>query len=1033
MDEELDAALRQATSDSNLSGEQKAELFTALRRQGAKAPQQLATWDAKAELLRFLASLYEEKRLYHRQVVSFLELLLEQPGWAAAAQALRNDWPEEMAKVVPEGSETGNGTAVPTTKVAESVAESTGGYATEAPVAPQRSMADTFAMLEDALKRLSDANYRFAVSTGSGLEEDDHLMAFEVFRRAVCRVTQDHRIQKNVLDQISPKDLILQFLLEVMDQKPRHKKRIEALLLLLMQLDSWRLVAEDEKLHAATALYRKNMEPVDEAEPEEVAVVETDEVEELLADARRRGAFGVLLIRVLAAHNLVNADWFSLSDPYAKVTVDKVSKTTPVVDDCLDPHWDEELWNFDVEAESSIVRLEVWDKDTVQDDSLGSISVPISMAPPEMKRLRFHLDRVAHGELEVEMQFLRLETEDDLELIKSGGRSVSYKLGAVKFQTGESTWDYDGEQLARNPAHPFHDYVDGYQPSITDPFDPKEVSPEWFATLSSAGSEQAYQTLPEPKNGPYGHAQSTGTWYRNAAGEFIDSYVYPKHYAEQAELQKTTGGDMLHLLKGSAKKQANWFEILELAVYDDAAKPQGTALVGVLKKGEPTKYGLGFLGTYLGASDEFYRYWATEGAGQLLQDKATYHLCQASVAECRQWSKRKDVIHSDKVRTVGPTEIREGKLSWLRSREKRDPVIAALMEFEKRVKRRSVTEEDLGDVNRPEDKESGGSLVMNLPVTLSLRRKKKERAREGRLRSTSRKETAREKPKGKKRKSPSSEERPERSRSSKKKTRVESPDKAKKKKKLVSEERSESESASGSEEGTLFKSAKSKPVERKPGMDHGPFGGGPALYYGKRDRDSDTESEESVFRDAPTKSMSQSGQQRLALYSRKYPGRLASRLLIKMREGSARDLVGAHNEDTSTPPLASHFLLTVLIPALGQRASLRTQRELRTLGKGLDLLAKGETGQCADLLCQRVKALDRAAQEGHWNSAQYLELLPPDRVTLLERDEELYLRNEYIIDRKAKQYERPQFPPVKPAKGEGKTDRPQKGKGNSPS
>ena len=26
----------------------------------------------------------------------------------------------------------------------------------------------------------------------------------------------------------------------------------------------------------------------------------------------------MLLIRVLAAHNLVNADWFSLSDPYAK-------------------------------------------------------------------------------------------------------------------------------------------------------------------------------------------------------------------------------------------------------------------------------------------------------------------------------------------------------------------------------------------------------------------------------------------------------------------------------------------------------------------------------------------------------------------------------------------------------------------------------------------------------------------------------------------------------------------------------------------
>lgn len=30
----------------------------------------------------------------------------------------------------------------------------------------------------------------------------------------------------------------------------------------------------------------------------------------------------MLLIRVLAAHHLVNADWFSLSDPYAKAPGD---------------------------------------------------------------------------------------------------------------------------------------------------------------------------------------------------------------------------------------------------------------------------------------------------------------------------------------------------------------------------------------------------------------------------------------------------------------------------------------------------------------------------------------------------------------------------------------------------------------------------------------------------------------------------------------------------------------------------------------
>ena len=178
--------------------------------------------------------------------------------------------------------------------------------------------------------------------------------------------------------------------------------------------------------------------------------------------------------------------------------------------------------------------------------------------------------------------------------------------------------------------------------------------------------------------------------------------------------------------------------------------------------------------------------------------------------------------------------------------------------------------------------------------------------------------------------------------------------------------------------------------------------------------DSDSESD---FREAPARTTNQGGQQRLTRYSLWFPERLASRLLIKMREASARDLVGAHNE-TATLPIASHYLITVLIPALGQRASPRTQWELRTLGNGLDLLARGQTGQCADLISQRIKALDRATQEGHWQSAQYLELLPPDGVTLLERDEEIFLRQEYILDRKVKPTRDQPFLPSRPrAKG----------------
>lgn len=198
-------------------------------------------------------------------------------------------------------------------------------------------------------------------------------------------------------------------------------------------------------------------------------------------------------------------------------------------------------------------------------------------------------------------------------------------------------------------------------------------------------------------------------------------------------------------------------------------------------------------------------------------------------------------------------------------------------------------------------------------------------------------------------------------------------------------------------------------------------------YKDEKSSESDS-SEDSVFREAPASSTTLSGQQKLTRYSQRYPGRLASRLLLKMKEGAARELVGANNEEGSTPPLASHFILTVLLPQLGAKASLRTQRELRTLGKSLDLLARGETGQCADLLGQRIKALERASTEGHWQCAQFLELLPPDNTSLLERDEEVYLTREFLLEQKVRRYDKTKFPPIPPGGKKG-GEKGEKGKG----
>ena len=54
----------------------------------------------------------------------------------------------------------------------------------------------------------------------------------------------------------------------------------------------------------------------------------------------------------------------------------------------------------------------------------------------------------------------------------------------------------------------------------------------------------------------------------------------------------------------------------------------------------------------------------------------------------------------------------------------------------------------------------------------------------------------------------------------------------------------------------------------------------------------------------------------------------------------------------------------------------------------LDILAKGPTGEAADVLAQRFKALGQASVDGTWKRAQHLEFVPPVGASLLDRDEE---------------------------------------------
>ena len=132
------------------------------------------------------------------------------------------------------------------------------------------------------------------------------------------------------------------------------------------------------------------------------------------------------------------------------------------------------------------------------------------------------------------------------------------------------------------------------------------------------------------------------------------------------------------------------------------------------------------------------------------------------------------------------------------------------------------------------------------------------------------------------------------------------------------------------------------------------------------DFDGSSSSEESSFRKGSSAS-AKSSQMRLVRYAERHPGRLASRLLLKMQEATARGALEPIGESKSlTPAVAQNHLLTVLLPSLGEKAGVRTRRELKTLTKILDSLARGDPAGAADVVAQRVKALERASHEAHW-------------------------------------------------------------------
>ena len=483
-------------------------------------------------------------------------------------------------------------------------------------------------------------------------------------------------------------------------------------------------------------------------------------------------------------------------------------------------------------------------------------------------------------------------------------------------------------------------------------------------------------------------------------------------------------------------------QMVEGAIRDDNGRAQGTVLVRVTSHESTSTRGHVFQATYITASDSHYRWWMTNGEGKKFLKNGWYHSCEGNATDCAEVKSRVTLIHMEKFRIIGPKEWAAKTPDWAFKGSCRKDVEQYNDQVTKDKGKQSdvvplpwveaaADEDDLDESSSGSDQseEDTAEKIKKLKARLARLEKKgkgesKKPRRSKRSPSGGRamKKTEAKKKRKKSSDSPSRHESPGSATGKKKRAKKEKKDAAKRKKKRQPSESEDApvkkkkkkklqETSSSSEEGAKLRLFTPGPKDDQDDLgppkkgDRGPFGAGQPVAF---DSEGSSESDEDqVFREAPVQS-SRSGQQALVLYSHRKPGRLAARLLLKMQSEVALGSTGAAADPKDrTPATATHYFLTIMAPQLGSKMNLRTQRELRTLMVAVDHLARKAPAKAADVLCQRIKALERATAEGHWNTAQFLELIPSEMSTLLERDEQAFVTKEYLQDMKVKNYERP--------------------------
>jgi len=118
-------------------------------------------------------------------------------------------------------------------------------------------------------------------------------------------------------------------------------------------------------------------------------------------------------------------------------------------------------------------------------------------------------------------------------------------------------------------------------------------------------------------------------------------------------------------------------------------------------------------------------------------------------------------------------------------------------------------------------------------------------------------------------------------------------------------------------------------------------------------------------------------------------------LLASGLDGFREDLVQVSDEvdeNTRLQPICCSWFRSIFLPNNPQMDKW-DRREIQTYTRLLDLGLKGDNVGLLDMLMQRLKAKVLSCSDGHWDSAQYLEILPSTKAGgILSMGEEEFVR-----------------------------------------